>query len=1086
MKVKLLMVLACFFLSVGLALAQTSTVTGIVLSEEDGEPVIGASVLVQGTTIGTITDMDGKFTIPDVPASGKNLMVSYVGMKTELVAITSGSIRIVLKSDSQALDEVVVTAQGLTRKEKSIGYSTQEVSAEDLTVTRQTDLGNAMAGKIAGARFFGRSGATFDAGKIVLRGSSDFTSPEGSEPIYVIDGTIADKNSINMDDVESINVLKGAAATALYGSQGGNGAVIITTKSSNDENGKGHIEVSHTLTIDKYYNHFNLQKMYGGGSYGADAEYYAQDYINQYGNVDVMSPQFLYGTLNNMQNADGSFYLDYGSDESWGARFDENVMMANANYFDPTSSQYQQAQPFVHRLNLGDLFQTALANTTNISFSKSAKDISTRISFTNSQRDGIQQNSDAVRRFLSAKMMYKPASWLNVSLDYKYTYRRDHNGATEGYGTQGNVFYDFVQWGHTEVNLNDFKDYRRPDGSWRTWNIISPTNLSANFHDNPYATMDNINHYTTDRFNVFTADVEASLPWNLKLGMRVMGNFQNRNDEEERSEGSINWTSYYGEEQYHRSDLTLQGRLTWSDLFINDRLTVDAAAFLEQRQNHYGMLHANTSDGLIMDNYFNLAASNGYVSALNEEQHYKTQSVFATATVGFDDTYFLDGSIRNDWDSRLPDSENHYLYGGLSASVMLNQFIQDKAPWLNYWKIRGSLAQVGSTLDVYRTIMQYQYTNSDNANYKYNSLTSLYPSSTQLNQNIKPTISTSYEIGTEVRALNNRAWADINFYRRDTKNQILNMTVAPQSGYSSRQLNSGLVRNQGVELSFGATPVMTKDFQWDISANFAKNDNKLVRLNENIKSYMLEGNSFYYYWYYKAEEGKPLGVLTTMARWARNDNGQLILSPTTSTSWGGGYAPTYEFNEEKEVANYQPDWTGGFSTNFRFKNLSVAANFDFMIGGHMVSWTNLWGVASGMLEETTQLNDNGVNEREPIINGGGVKVEGVDEQGNPVSCYMNAYTYYHYKAYYDLDAWVFSRSYLKMRELSVTYDFPKSLLAKANIGLTSASLSFVASNPWLIYSACPNVDPSETGDEWLEGGQAASTRSFGFTVKLGF
>ena len=186
MKVKLLMVLACFFLSVGLALAQTSTVTGIVLSEEDGEPVIGASVLVQGTTIGTITDMDGKFTIPDVPASGKNLMVSYVGMKTELVAITSGSIRIVLKSDSQALDEVVVTAQGLTRKEKSIGYSTQEVSAEDLTVTRQTDLGNAMAGKIAGARFFGRSGATFDAGKIKGNSPHRCSSTKPFEGVRVI------------------------------------------------------------------------------------------------------------------------------------------------------------------------------------------------------------------------------------------------------------------------------------------------------------------------------------------------------------------------------------------------------------------------------------------------------------------------------------------------------------------------------------------------------------------------------------------------------------------------------------------------------------------------------------------------------------------------------------------------------------------------------------------------------------------------------------------------------------------------------------------------------------------------------------
>lgn len=1086
MKEKLLMLLACFFLSVGLALAQTSTVTGVVISEEDGEPVIGASVLVQGTTIGTITDMDGKFTIPDVPASNKNLMVSYVGMKTQLVEITPGEIRVILKSDSQSLDEVVVTAQGLTRKEKSIGYSTQEVSAEDLTVARQTDLGNAMAGKIAGARFFGRSGATFDAGKIVLRGSSDFTSPEGSEPIYVVDGTIADKNSVNMDDVESINVLKGAAATALYGSQGGNGAVIITTKGAGDGSGKGRIEVSHTLTIDKYYNHYNMQKLYGGGSLGSNGAFYAQDYIDQYGDIDPMSPEFLYGTLNNWQNADGSYYLDYGSDESWGARFDENVMMANANYFDPTSSQYQQARPFVHRLNLGDLFDTALANTTNISFSKSGKDYSSRVSFTNSQRDGIQQNSDAVRRFLSVKTTYKPASWLNVSLDYKYTYRRDHNGATEGYGTQGNVFYDFVQWGHTEVDLKDFKDYKRPDGSWRTWNISSPTNLAPTFHDSPFGTMDNINIYKTDRFNVFSGDVEVLLPLNLKVGMRVMGNMRNHNEEEERGEGSINWTSYYGEQQYHESDLRLQGRVTWSDQFINDRLTVDAAAFLEERQYHYGILRGNTSDGLIMDGYFNLAGSNGYVAATNEEKHYKTQSVFATATVGFDDTYFLDGSIRNDWDSRLPEAENSYLYGGLSASVMLNQFIGDKAPWLNYWKIRGSLAQVGSTLDVYKTIMQYQYTNTNNDNFKYNSLTSLYPSATQLNQSIKPTISTSYEVGTEIRALNHRVWADINLYRRDTKNQILNMTVAPQSGYSSRQLNSGLVRNQGVELSFGGTPIMTKDFQWDISANFAKNDNKLVRLNENIKSYMLEGNSFYYYWYYKAVEGKPLGVLTTMGRWARNDAGQLILTPTTSEAWGGGYMPTIEGNVEKEVANYQPDWTGGFSTSFRYKNLSVAANFDFMIGGHMVSWSNMWGVGSGMLDESAKVNDNGVNEREPIINGGGVKVEGVDLEGNPVSCYMNAYQYYHYQANYDLDHWIYSRSYLKMRELSVTYDFPKSLLSKANIGLTNASISFVATNPWLIYSACPNVDPSETGDEWLEGGQAPSTRSFGFTVKLGF
>lgn len=1079
---RLLLMLIFLVAMVSMVSAQTQKVFGVVTSSEDGAPVVGASVLVEGTTIGTITDIDGNFEITNVPSSSKTLRISFVSMKTAEVKIVSGKMTVVLYPDTEVLDEVVVTAQGLTRKEKSIGYSAQKVDAEKLTVARQTDLGNAMAGKIAGARFFGKSGATFDSGSIVLRGSSDFTNPSGSEPIYVVDGSISNKDAVNMDDVESINVLKGAAATALYGSQGGNGAVIITTKSAKQGDDKGHIEVSHTLSFDKYYNHFDMQKSYGGGSYGD----YGERYASQYEGMDTMSPQFLYGTYGGMQNADGSYYLDYGSDESWGARYDSNVMMANANYYDPTSSQYMKAKPFVHGLNLADLFQTGIANTTNVAFSKAGKDYSTRVSFTNSQRDGIQQNSDAVRRYLGIKTTFKPVKWLNISMDYKYTYRMDHNGATEGYGATGNALYDFLQWGHTEVDLNDFKDYKRPDGTWRTWNIISPDNLTANFHDNPYATFDNINNYKTYRWNVFTGDAEVLLPLNFKAGVRVTGNMRNYNYESKRNEGSINFTSYYGEEQNHVSDLTIQGRLTWGDRFINDRLTVDAAAFIEQRNYDYGTLASNTTDGLIMDGYFNLGASNGYVSSNNSEQHYKTRSVFATATVGFDDTYFLDGSLRNDWDSRLPVTNNSYLYGGLSASVMLNRFIADKAPWINYWKVRGSLAQVGSTLDVYNTIMQYDYTDSDNTNYKYNSLTSLYPNSTQLNSYIKPTISTSYEVGTEFRLFNNRVWGDINFYRRDTKNQILNMTVAPQSGFSSRQLNSGLVRNQGVEISLGFTPVRTKDFQWDVDANISKNDNKLIRLNENITSYQLDGNSFYYYWYLKAIEGKPLGVITTMARWARNENGQLILSPTTSNAWGGGYSPTYEFNEEKEVGNFQPDWTGGFSTNFRYKNLSVAANFDFMIGGEMVSWTNMWSVGSGTSAATAKLNDKGINEREPIINGGGVRVDGVDTDGNPVSCYMNAYTYYHYKAYYDLDSWVYSRSYLKMRELSVTYDFPKSLLAKAKIGLSNASISFVASNPWLIYSACPNVDPSETGDNWLEGGQAASTRSFGFTVKLGF
>ena len=1084
MEKKLFSMLAALLMFVGIASAQTS-VTGVVTTMEEGEsvPVIGATVLVKGVNppLGAITDVDGAFAIENVPTSATHLTVSFVGYMTEEVAIVKGQkISIVMKLATEALDEVVVTAQGLTRKEKSIGYSAQKVAGEKLTAARQTDLGNAMAGKIAGARFFGASGATFDSGSIVLRGSTDFTSPAGSEPIYVVDGSITNKNAVNMDDVESINVLKGAAATALYGSQGGNGAVIITTKKA--ESGKGRVEVSHTMSFEKFYNHFDMQKQYGGGSYG----YYGTntDYVGKYLDTeDTMSPAFLYGKLGGMKNADGTYYMDFYSDESWGARYDANAMVATPLYYDETSPMYGKAKPWVHGLDMADLFQTGVSNTTNVSFSKAGKDYSSRVSFTNSTRDGIQQNSDAVRRYLAVKTTYKPADWVNVSLDYKYTYRRNHNGAVEGYNETGNAYHELLQWGQTQVDLDDYRDYLRPDGTWRTWNVKSKTNFNANFHNSPYAMFDNQNYYNTYRWNVFTGDVTFNLPYNIKAGVRVIGNMRAHETEDKRgtSPAAYEFPSYFYTEQGHVSDLTTQGSLTWGDRFIDDRLSVDAAAFIEQKNYDYKYVYGKTNSGLIMDGFYNIAASSGNPTVANYEQHYKTRSIFGTATVGFDDTYFLDGSIRNDWDSRLPVANNSFLYGGLSASVMLNQLIKD-VDWLDYWKLRGSFAQVGSTMSAYNTHMAYTASSS----YKYNYMTALYPSNVQMNPNIKPTISTSYEVGTEFRLFDNRFWGDINYYHRDTKNQILNMDVAPQSGFGSRQLNSGLVRNQGIEISLGGTPIRTKDFQWDIEGNISKNENKLVRLNPAMTKYELYWSGFQYRFYFWAEEGEPLGQFKTMSRWSRNDEGKLILQPTTSADWGGGWEPIYEKNVEKQVGNFQPDFTGGFSTNLRYKNFRLTANFDFSVGGQIVSWTNMWGAGSGLSARTAELNDKGVNVREPISKGGGVRVDGVDKDGNAVVAYMNAYQYYHELSNIDLDEWIYDRTYVKMRELSLSYDFPKNLLKKAGIGLNDASISFVANNPWLIYSACPNVDPSESGSNYIEGGQAAATRSFGFTVKLGF
>ena len=1074
-----------------LSAQESMIVKGIVTSSDDGEPIIGASVMIPNSTEGTTTDVDGNFSI-SVPQNVKTLRFSYVGMTTVELPVKS-SMSVSLSVNDQVLDDVVVTAQGLTRKEKSIGYAAQKLKGEDLSVARQLDFANSLAGKVSGARVLGGSGATFDVGTVILRGSNDFNNPVGSEPIYVVDGIVTNKNAVNMDDVESINVLKGGAATALYGSQGGNGAIMITTKKA--EGGKARIDISHTTKWETYYNHIKLQNKYGGGSYGLNGEAYAIEGNDNMSWAGLEAIAQKDENLHIVRNADGSYQYDMYSDESWGARFDKNVKVASALYYDPTSSHYMQADPWVNQLDLSDLFQTGISNITNISLSKSGSGYNTRISFTNQQREGILENSDAVRRYLSLKASIDVTKWLTISGDYKFTYHQNHNAAGEGYSEPTNVFYDFVQWGQTNVNIKDLRDYKRDDGTWRTWNPVSADNLRANFHDNPFGILNEMNRYHTSFGNILSADMEVKLPYNIKGGAKVMMDTRNNERENKYAEGARNISpSTYDLAKYHITDITVQGRLTWGDRLLDNRLSVDLAAFFEERTYHYSYIYSSTSNGLVNGTgWWNIRNSSDYVSSSNTKRNFKTQSRYFTATVGFDDTYFLDGSFRKDWDSRFdsPNSNNanSYKYGGASLSVMLDKFVQ--LDWLSYWKVRASMAQVGSTLDTYEL---------DNPYYsaKYGNMTSFYHSGVVTDSSIRPTLTESYEFGTAFRLLNDRIWGDVNWYVKNTSQQIFELQRTGASGYYAQRMNCGLINNHGIEISLGANLFRNRDWKWDVDLNISKNVNKLVKLTDGITETTLTNNKFYYAWNFKAVEGKPVGVITTSNRWARNEEGQLLLKKTSSALWGGGYLPVYRDDEEKEVGNFQPDWTGGFSTNVSWRNLSLGMNFDFMIGGQMVSWTNMWGTGSGMLDNTVKNNSNGVCEREAIVNGGGVNVHGVDATtGEEVDCLMNAYQYYHYLAEYDNDNWVYDRTYLKLREVSLAYQVDRKLLEKLNIGLSTASVSFVASNLWLIYSACPNIDPSEmnvTGSTssaklqsaFIEGGQAPSTRSFGLTFKLGF
>ena len=1090
-KVKLF--LACLLAVATTALyAQNITVKGTVSDASNGEPITGAAVVVQGSaTSYALTDVQGAFSI-NAPRNGV-LVVSNMGYKTKSVEVNGMTVvNVALEPDTEYLDEVVVTAQGLTRKQKAIGYSAQVINDEQLTVVHSSSLGNSLAGKVAGAQFWGSAGSTFSEGKIILRGPTSYNNQEGSEPIYVIDGTIASAAAVNMDDVESINILKGPSATALYGSRGANGAVIITTKKAQE--GQSHVEFSHTTTAEVLYNHIKFQTEFGGGAMAQQntAMYNAVQkagLLDKY--PDVLDAKAAF-ELNGFDLPDGTYTYDYWEDVNWGPRYDNTTMVRPAVSWDPSHPKYGKAEPWSYQLDLRDLTRVAWTNTTTVSFNKSVKGMNTRVSFTNVDRPGIFYNSKAVRRSFSISSQIKPNSWLTADLSYRYRVRVNQNAEQEGYSANGNYICDFVQWGHTNVNLKDLKDWQRPDGGWRTWNIVGAMNfddyaaaylagnadLTANYHDNPYAVMEQYTYTNKTQYHMASADVYASLPYNFRLGARINNLIQNSHYEEKDGFGSINFDPYYRNYFAETNDITAQGYLTWNNSFVDNRLTAEAAAFAEARKYDYYYLNSATNGGLSVIDLYNLSASNNTYSTNNSETHYKTRSFFGTATIGWDDLVYLDGSLRYDIDSRLPADKNGYLYGGGSLSFMASKLIN--APWLNFWKIRGSLAQVGSTIGAYSVKPTYTVST------KLHGQTGLYEPTTQVNEHILPTISTSYEVGTEFKLFNNRLYGDVNFYLKNTKNSIINATVLPQSGFNSRTINAGLVQNKGVEILLGGTPVRTKDFEWNLSANISKNVNTLVELAPGQPSTRLYGNSFYFYWDLMSIEKQPIGVIQTNARWLRNDDGQLILRAGTANT--GDVRPTFETDVPKSVGNIQPDFTGGFNTSFRYKDFTLSAAFDYVIGGQMVSWTNMWGKGSGLLAETAVLNDRGKSIREPVQTGGGIHLTGVDKDGNPMDGYIDAFYYFYYQYVYDQDSTVFNRSYLKMRELALRYNMPKNIVNKIK-GISSASVAFVATNPWLIYSAVPHIDPSELGGaeyNFLEGGQAVSTRSFGVTLNVTF
>ena len=1057
MKQKLL----CFLLGIlliGSAHAQDRRISGKVTSSEDGVGIVGVSVQAIGTSAGTQTNEQGNYVLI-VPETATSIRFVYLGFTSQTVDVGNSDImNVVLSPDEQALDEVVVTALGIERASKSIGYSVQAVQGEDLTQARQSDLNTALAGKIAGVQVMTGSGARFGTATIRIRGVNNLS---GGNPIYVVDGVVTDPEYINNDDVESLTVLKGPAATALYGQRGSEGAVVIRTKRAKaGATGIG-LEISQATSFENVYLLPAYQNEYGGG-YNQNFSTFEYD--------PTRHPDYL-------AQFDGANYYNYAADESWGPRMD-GTLHVPWYAWDPTHPRFGEQVPFSPQPdNVKNFFETGVSANTNVAFSKANEDYNTRFSYTNISRKGVIPNSDQGKHMLSANAGLNLTDRLTVTTNINFVYEKRFNFPIDGYssGPQSS----FNQWFARNLNMKDLKEgYKRPDGSYRSWNIQSPTNLDPLYWDNPYTHVyENVQERINRRLygNVTLA---YEITDNLTASAIARGNFLNFNSQAQVASHTLS-LDRYAQNLEARQELNYVGSLSYDETF-ND-FQVGAAIFGEYRRNQRRFTNANTNGGLSIPDLYTLGASKDRPTVTSFFSDYKVNSLYGYVTLGYRDLLFLELNARNDWSSTLPEGNNSYLYGGVSGSFIFSELMQ--ADWLSYGKLRASIARVGTDTDPYDTQLTYSVGNP------YGSYPLLTVPNALPNLTLRPTLSTSYEIGTELRFLRDRLLFDINYYNRSAKDQIIPLTVSSTSGYSSALVNAGEIDNWGWEFALGGTPIRNDNFSWDLNANIAFNRNQVV----DIYGSAAEGNeirrlpigldgavtSFGFVGAPRitayAEKGAAYGRLVGSG-FARNENGEKLIDEN-------GFYIVEE--GDVDMGSILPDFTGGFTTSLSYKGITAGFSIDFQKGGRYMSISSMFGNGSGLYEETAGLNDKGNPKRDPVEEGGGVLLDGVKEDGTPNDKYVSVQDLYRDRLAAGAlwEHWVYDASYIKMREISVGYKFPDRLFT--GTPFKNVSFALIAQNPFLIYAQNRNFDPSILEDSWFEGGQLPNVRSLGFSLKFG-
>ncbi len=1094
-KFTILFAFLCF-IGMQAAVAQTE-VRGTVTDAKDGTPLPGVSIVVKGTLTGTVTDITGKYALT-VPAGYNDLIFSFVGMLTKEAKIDGRAvIDVALEDDVVGLDEVVVTALGISREKKSLGYATQEVSGQELSAVKSDNFINSMSGRVAGVQVKSTNNMG-GSSNMIIRGSSSITG--NNQALFVIDGVPVNNDNtnntgqisgrsgfdygnaasdLNPNDIESVNVLKGAAATALYGSRAANGVVMITTKKGSKSLGKAKrvgVSISSNITtgfVDKT-TFPKYQSGYGAGygaSYYSESEYpgFEQVYdIDGDGNLDFTVPTY--------------------EDASMGQKFDPNVSVYQWDAFYPSSPNYLKATPWIAAENGPEYFlQNPLSFTNTVEVAGGSEAATFRLSYTNFNQKGILPNSELKRNNIMLSGSYDIVKNLTVSAQANYI---NTQGLGRNYtGYSDNIMSSFRQWMQTNVDYKQQEEMYDLTDENITWNPVSPYDLAPAYWDNPY--FQRYKNYETDKRDRLMGYLMAE--WKITGYLSLMGRVSvdtyEELQEERKEVGSAS-----GEFGVGRPDVT-SGYSRFSKNFmetnldfmlnfyknIGENFNLKAMAGTNIRRTRIDQVFASTEGGLIVPGLF--ALSNSANQMVAPEERYTMVGVngmFASVSLGYKDFLFLDGNLRLDQSSTLPEDENTYPYGGVSGSFLFSNLLT--LDWMQLGKLRLSWAKVGNDAPWGSIKDTYIFDGTFSGTAMYS-----LPNN-KANEKLVPEISNTLEGGLEMKFFMNRLGFDLALYKENTINQILPVSVSTATGYSGKYLNAGEVENKGVELSIFGKPIKSSDFEWEIALNFARNVSEVIELDSGISNLTiarLQGGVSI-----NARVGEPYGTIQG-TDYVYNEDGQKVVGSN------GYYLKTA--TSDIVLGDINPDFILGLNNRFNYKNWALSFLIDWQQGGSVFSLDLYYGLGTGLYEETDFINDLGNPVRNPLTDdetSGGLILDGVVNVGTAEEPIWEENTKRVAGDDYRVFGWsrnpnstfVYDATYVKLREVVLSYSIPSKVMEKSFI--KGATFSLVGSNLWIISKDLPHADPeasqSSGNVQGWQSGVMPSTRNIGLTVNLQF